>query len=98
MPSKIVKLQQKQQPTYSKSQLGIHYDDNFNSDNSLDKLLAIERLIFKNQTGILENQIPKYPITSNRDMHQNDDVYIARANDPFGHSTKWLQGLVYIHC
>lgn len=33
---------------------------------------------------------PKWPITSSWAEHRDDDVYIARANNPFGHSTKWL--------
>ncbi|KAJ6637929.1 Group 10 secretory phospholipase A2 [Pseudolycoriella hygida] len=33
---------------------------------------------------------PKWPITSSRADHKDDDVFIARANNPFGHSTKWL--------
>lgn len=33
---------------------------------------------------------PKWPITSSRSEHKDDDVFIARANNPFGHSTKWL--------
>lgn len=33
---------------------------------------------------------PKWPITSSRAEHKDDDVFIARANNPFGHSTKWL--------
>lgn len=31
---------------------------------------------------------PKWPITSSRAEHKDDDVFIARANNPFGHSTK----------
>lgn len=33
---------------------------------------------------------PKWPITSSRADHRDDDVFIARANNPFGHSTKWM--------
>jgi len=32
---------------------------------------------------------PQFPVTSTRAQHKDDDVFIARANDPFGHSTKW---------
>ncbi|ETN59206.1 hypothetical protein AND_009199 [Anopheles darlingi] len=31
----------------------------------------------------------KWPITNSRDAHRDEDVFIARANNPFGHSTKW---------
>lgn len=32
---------------------------------------------------------PKWPITNSRAEHKDDDVFIARANNVFGHSTKW---------
>jgi hypothetical protein len=31
----------------------------------------------------------RWPITTPRDEHKDNDVFIARANNPFGHSTKW---------
>lgn len=30
-----------------------------------------------------------WPVTSSRLDHHDEDVYIGRANDPFGHSTRW---------
>lgn len=37
----------------------------------------------------MQNNKPKWPITSSRESHRDEDVFIARANNPFGHSTKW---------
>lgn len=31
----------------------------------------------------------KWQITSSRSSHHDSDVFVARANNPFGHSTKW---------
>lgn len=31
----------------------------------------------------------KWPLTSSRSAHRDGDVFIGRANDPFGHSTRW---------
>lgn len=31
----------------------------------------------------------KWPLTSSRSAHRDSDVFIGRANDPFGHSTRW---------
>lgn len=33
--------------------------------------------------------MPKWPVTSSRSAHLDEDVFIGRANNPFGHSTKW---------
>lgn len=30
-----------------------------------------------------------WPVTSSRSAHHDEDVYIGRANNPFGHSTRW---------
>uniref|UniRef100_A0A182NFX8 Bromo domain-containing protein n=1 Tax=Anopheles dirus TaxID=7168 RepID=A0A182NFX8_9DIPT len=43
--------------------------------------------IYKRTNG--SNARVKWPITNSRDAHRDDDVFIARANNPFGHSTKW---------
>lgn len=32
---------------------------------------------------------PHWPVTNIRSSHSDNDVFIARANNPFGHSTKW---------
>ncbi|XP_055644765.1 uncharacterized protein LOC129780472 isoform X2 [Toxorhynchites rutilus septentrionalis] len=42
-----------------------------------------------NQTQTFSGKPVRLPITSSRDAHHDDDVFIARANNPFGHSTKW---------
>lgn len=43
--------------------------------------------IYKRTNG--SNARIKWPITNSRDAHRDEDVFIARANNPFGHSTKW---------
>ncbi|XP_055611583.1 uncharacterized protein LOC129758142 isoform X2 [Uranotaenia lowii] len=42
-----------------------------------------------NRTKQFPGKPPRWPITNSRDAHRDEDVFIARANDPFGHSTKW---------
>lgn len=32
---------------------------------------------------------PKWHLTTSRSSHRDSDVFVARANNPFGHSTKW---------
>ncbi|KAL7022081.1 hypothetical protein ACKWTF_012127 [Chironomus riparius] len=49
-------------------------------------LLDNEKVIL-NKTGRIPNV--RWPITTSRDQHRDSDVFIARANNPFGHSTKW---------
>lgn len=42
-----------------------------------------------NRTKTIPGKPPRWPITNSRDAHRDEDVFIARANNPFGHSTKW---------
>ncbi|KAL1395281.1 hypothetical protein pipiens_011370 [Culex pipiens pipiens] len=42
-----------------------------------------------NRTKTFKGKPPRWPITNPRDAHRDEDVFIARANNPFGHSTKW---------
>ncbi|XP_037026841.1 uncharacterized protein LOC119067799 [Bradysia coprophila] len=56
----------------------------------LTDLLKKENPRLAEITETLSTIKPKWPITSSRAEHKDDDVYIARANNPFGHSTKWL--------
>ena len=67
-----------------------------NIANQLTELLDEEQA-FMNKTGKKDQRI-KWPITSSREMHLDKDVYIARANNPFGHSTKWKSRLVCFPC
>lgn len=60
----------------------------------LQLLIQEERNLFelkhgKTPTAATDNDPPQWPITSSRDAHKDEDVFIARANNPFGHSTKW---------
>lgn len=57
-----------------------------------DKLSSIvmkDEQIMLNKTGHVVSAQPRWPITLLRDDHLDNDVYLARANNPFGHSTKW---------
>lgn len=57
--------------------------------NQLSSILLSDEQILLNKTGRLPNSRPRWPITTTRDQHGDNDVFIARANNPFGHSTKW---------
>lgn len=46
-------------------------------------------LTFNSNTEGKRNVKPIWPVTSSRESHRDEDVFIARANNPFGHSTKW---------
>lgn len=61
-------------------------------NNLADQLSAIllkDEQVLLNKTGRAPNQKPRWPITTTRDKHGDNDVFLARANNPFGHSTKW---------
>lgn len=55
--------------------------------NQLSAILLEDEKNLLNKTGRMPNI--RFQITSARDKHTTDDVFIARANNPFGHSTKW---------
>lgn len=60
-----------------------------NISEQLTSLLLEDEQTLLNKTGRLPNKQPKWPITTTRDQHGDADVFLARANNPFGHSTKW---------
>ncbi|CAO1420087.1 unnamed protein product [Diamesa serratosioi] len=60
-----------------------------NISEQLTTLLLEDEQTLLNKTGRLPNKQPKWPITTTRDKHGDADVFLARANNPFGHSTKW---------
>lgn len=55
----------------------------------LSAILLKDEEILLNKTGRAPSQKPRWPITTTRDKHGDNDVFLARANNPFGHSTKW---------
>lgn len=57
--------------------------------NQLSSLLLEDEQILLNKTGRSPNTKPRWPITTTRDHHGDNDVFIGRANNIFGHSTKW---------
>lgn len=73
-------------------------EDEIEMDELADKLSAIllkDEQVLLNKTGRLPNQKPRWPITTTRDKHGDNDVFLARANNPFGHSTKWKYKWVF---
>ncbi|KAG5670756.1 hypothetical protein PVAND_000997 [Polypedilum vanderplanki] len=83
----------KSQPTATKiktsvnrPQMTSHEIETEEFNNQLSILLEDEKILL-NRTGRLPNV--RWPVTSNRNQHNDEDIYIARANNPFGHSTKW---------
>lgn len=58
-------------------------------NNQLSSILLEDEQILLNKTGRHPNMKPRWPITTTREQHGDNDVFIARANNPFGHSTKW---------
>lgn len=67
-------------------------ESEFEIEEMSDQLSAIllkDEQTLLNKTGRLANQKPRWPITTTRDQHGDNDVFLARANNPFGHSTKW---------
>lgn len=62
-----------------------------------ENLISKENLKFLNQTAErILNKKSFWPVTSSRSMHKDEDVFIARANNPFGHSTKLKMTYVFI--
>lgn len=72
---------------------------NLETTTSDQNLISKENLKFLNQTAerVLNKKNRKtfWPVTSSRGMHKDEDVFIARANNPFGHSTKLKMTYVY---
>lgn len=67
-------------------------DSEISSENNSDQLSSIlleDEQILLNKTGQKPNMRPRFPITTTREKHGDNDIFIARANNPFGHSTKW---------
>lgn len=54
----------------------------------LQFLIEEEKEVYEKKHGTHDKKL-QWPITSTRDAHKDDDVFIARANNPFGHSVKW---------
>lgn len=57
----------------------------------LSDLLSLEYYKSENSSSDLSvrNHLPRWPVTNSRAAHVDNDVFIGRANNPFGHSTKW---------
>lgn len=66
------------------------WDIKFNISQELRDLLMLERIKLENISQTIGAK-SKWVVTSSRIKHikNEDDVFVARANNPFGHSTKW---------
>lgn len=71
------------------------WDVKFNISKELLDLLTFEKIKLENFTNTLGSK-SKWVVTSSRLNHRDEDVFVARANNPFGHSTKWKLRLVSI--
>lgn len=64
------------------------WDVKFNISDELHELLRLEKIKLENISEAIGTN-PKWFVTSSRSKHRDGDVFVARANNPFGHSTKW---------
>lgn len=54
----------------------------------LEQLIREEKRFYQDKEFSAGDE-PQWPITSSRKEHKDNDVFIGRAGNPFGHSTKW---------
>lgn len=66
----------------------IGWDVKFNIPDELHELLRLEKIKLENISHTIGSN-SKWIVTSSRAKHRDADVFVARANNPFGHSTKW---------
>lgn len=67
------------------------WDIKFNLTDELRELLKLEKNKLE-AISLALNSKTKWPVTNSRSKHRDDFVFVARANNPFGHSTKWKIG------
>lgn len=67
------------------------WDIKFNVSNELRELLRLEKIKLENISQAIGSK-SKWIVTSSRFKHRDSDVFVGRANNPFGHSTKWKLG------
>lgn len=72
----------------------IGWDIKFNVSDELRELLRLEKIKLENISRP-HGTHPKWIVTSSRSKHRDADIFVARANNPFGHSTKWKLRYVY---
>jgi hypothetical protein len=85
-PFAFLKQQTTQKPPMTSEEADIELEK---ISDQLSSIVMEQEQILLNKTGRMPNLKPRWPITSLRDEHQDNDVFLARANNPFGHSTKW---------
>lgn len=68
---------------------GGSWDVKLNISKELLDLLAFEKIKLENISHMIGSKPNKWIITSSRFNHKDEDVFVGRANNPFGPSTKW---------
>lgn len=64
------------------------WDIRFNISKEILDLLALEKINLENISQALDSN-SNLIVTNSRFNHKDDDVYVGRANNPFGYSTRW---------
>lgn len=64
------------------------WDIRFNLSKEILDLLVIEKINLENISQAIDSK-SKLIVTSSRFNHRDEDVFVGRANNPFGYSTKW---------
>lgn len=88
LPSAKKPLQNSHRKPFHKFDLEDIWDVKFNISEELLDLLAFENIKLSNFSNTLGTK-SQWIVTSSRLNHRDEDVFVARANNPFGHSTKW---------
>lgn len=83
-PSKLSEINSHRKP-FKLDGTSDFWDIRFNISKELLDLLAFERIKLENISSLKS----KWIVTSSRFDHRDEDVFVGRANAPFGHSTKW---------
>ncbi|XP_021706025.1 uncharacterized protein LOC5578548 isoform X2 [Aedes aegypti] len=80
-----------QQSAISNSSINVPVSQKKNKNSALILSADLEEKLEEvyNRTKAIPIKPPRWPITNSRNAHRDEDVFIARANNPFGHSTKW---------
>lgn len=84
--------------TFDGYPIGSKHIQNLDTKTTTEQnLISKENQNFLNQTAErILNRKTFWPVTSSRSQHKDEDVFIARANNPFGHSTKLKMTYVFI--
>lgn len=94
---KVFKTTSSEKNSFDGYPIGSKHILNLEITTTEENLISKENQKFINQTAErILNKKTFWPVTSSRSMHKDEDVFIARANNPFGHSTKLKMTYVLI--